>query len=247
MANESLRQQLAVLYQLQTHDRELLSFHEQLKAIPRHIQQLKANVTKFQTEITEKSEQLAEVEKMLRSKNAELEMNATQREKYKDEQRIVTSNEAYTALENQIEFLDDKDAETEEEILELMEKAELLKEELTELESELAREDEKTSEKTVQFQEEQQTLKARIAEKMEQRTQYLPKIDKKLATQYHRWIERQKTDFVAIGKNGTCGSCRLTIQPQSLKEAQKYEKLVYCSSCKRVLYVEPLSSDIPFP
>lgn len=247
MANESLRQQLALLYQLQEHDRELLSFHERFKAIPRHIQQLETDVTKFKADITAKSEELAEVEKTLRSKNAELEMNEVQKEKYKNEQRVVTSNEAYTALENQIEFLDQKDLETEEDILELMEKVDQLKEELTALETELTHEDEKTAEKTNQFKEEQKTLKARIDEKMEQRTQFLPKIDKKLAAQYHRWIERHKTDFVALGKNGTCGSCRLTIQPQSLKEAQKYEKLVYCSSCKRVLYVEPLSPDIPFP
>ncbi len=247
MANGSLRQQLSLLYQLQEHDRELLSLHQRFQTIPRHIKQLEDSVTKFKTDITAKSDELAEVEKSLRSKNAELEMNEVQREKYKTEQRTVTTNDQYTALENQIDYLDQKDLETEEEILELMEKSDQLKEELTGLETEVAHEDENTSKQKLEFLEEQKTLKERIDDKTKQRSEYLPKIDKELSKQYHNWINRRKTDFVSLGRNGTCGSCRLTIQPQNLKEAQKYEKLVFCTSCKRVLYVEPPSSDIPYP
>ena len=185
MANESLRQQLALLYELQEHDRELLSFHQRLQVIPQHIEQLEANVTKYKDSLTTKSDQLTEVEKLQRAKNGELEMNAVQREKYRNEQREVTSNEAYTALENQIEFLDQKDGETEEEILELMEKGDQLKAELTELEADVVREDEKTTEKTSEFRSEQKNLEAQINQKLKQRNTYLPKIDKKLSTQYH--------------------------------------------------------------
>ena len=247
MANGSLRQQLSLLHQLQEHDRELLSLHQRFQTIPRRIKQLEVSVTKFKTDITAKSDELAEVEKSLRSKNAELEMNEVQREKYKTEQRTVTTNEQYIALENQIDFLDQKDLDTEEEILELMEKSDQLKEELTGLETEVAHEDENTSKQKSDFLEEQKTLKALIDERTKQRSEYLPKIDKELSRQYHNWINRRKTDFVSLGRNGTCGSCRLTIQPQNLKEALKFEKLVFCTSCKRVLYVEPPSSDIPFP
>lgn len=247
MANGSLRQQLAWLYELQQHDRELLSYHKQLQTIPRQIAQLEASVTKYKAAIDAKNEELGEIEKNIRSLNATLEMNEVQREKYKGEQRVVSSNDAYNALENQIEFLDKKDGETEEEILELMEKVDQHKDELTQLEAKSASEDQKTADKTQEFREEQKTLRANIDQKMEKRKEYFPKIDKNLSKQYQRWMERKKTDFVALGKNGTCGSCRLTIQPQNLNEAQKYDKVVYCSNCKRVLYVDPESSDIPYP
>ncbi|RKU25945.1 hypothetical protein C6497_14255 [Candidatus Poribacteria bacterium] len=247
MANEHLRQQLANLYRLQEHDRELLSFHQRLIEIPRHIEKLELSVTKFKTDISTKTDELAEIEKSLQTMNVELETNGEQREKFRNEQREVTSNEAYAALENQIEFLDQKDAETEVQILELMEKVDLMKEELDKLNDEVASEDKIKSKKTAEFREEQKVLKADIDKRIKQRSQFLPKIDKTLGTQYQRWIEKNKGDFVALGKNGTCGSCRLTIQPQSLKEAQKYEKLVYCSNCKRVLYVEPLTTDEPYP
>lgn len=247
MSNETLRQQLALLYKLQENDRELLSIHKRFQAIPRHIKQLEVNVTQHNDNLTQKSDELAEIEKSLRSKNADLEMNEVQREKYKTEQREVTTNEAYSALEKQIEFLDDKDADTEIEILELLETADQLKEELKKLDSEVASENKKIKEQTNQFRKEQKDLKAIIDEKMDQRAKFLPKIDKQLGKLYSRWMERQKGDFIALSKNGTCGSCQLTIQPQNLKEAQKYEKLVYCASCKRVLYVEPLSPEIPYP
>ncbi len=247
MTNEYFRQQLALLYELQEHDRELLSFHKQLQAIPKQIAQLEADVTKYKTEITAKTEELSEIEKNLRSLNAKLEMNEVQKEKYRNEQRTVTTNREYAALENQIEFLNEQDGETEEEILELMEMVDQYQDELTALESKAASEDQKTAEKTKEYREEQKKLKANIDKKMEQRKEYFPKIEKNLSTQYQRWMEKRRSDFVALGRNGTCGSCRLTIQPQNLKEAQQYEKLVYCTSCKRLLYVEPESSDIPYP
>ena len=71
MANESLRQQLALLYELQEHDRELLSFHQRLQVIPQHIEQLEANVTKYKDSLTTKSDQLTEVEKLQRAKNGD--------------------------------------------------------------------------------------------------------------------------------------------------------------------------------
>ena len=56
MANGSLQQQLAVLYQLQEHDRELLSMHQRLKTLPRQVKQLEDSVTKFKTEMNEISD-----------------------------------------------------------------------------------------------------------------------------------------------------------------------------------------------
>ena len=257
MANEALQQQLALLYQLQEHDLGLLSIHEKLQAIPHQIAQLAAEVTQYEEDIAAKSAAIAETEKDQRAKNAELEMNAVQREKYQTEQRTVTSNEAYSALERQIEFLDNKDAEAEDAILVLMEKSDQLKEELAALEVEVNREKEKTAIETQQLQQELQTLGTEQAEKLKQRKAFLPKVDKKLRDEYHRWMKarftsqsntvRAKAGFVALGKNGICSSCRIAIQPQNLKEAQKYQKPVYCSSCKRLLYVEPATPDTSFP
>ena len=257
MANEALRQQLALLYQLQQRDAELLSIQQKLQTIPRQIEQLKAEVAKYEADIAAKSEELAAAEKVQRARNAEIEMNAVQREKYQNEQRTATSNPAYDALERQIEFLDEQDDEAEDAILMLMEESDRLKKELAELDVEVNREKEKTATETEQFQQELRSLETARAEKLKQRKAFLPKIDKARRDEYHRWVKAQlaseagtarvKSGFIALGKDGICGSCRIAIQPQTLKEAQKYEKQVYCSSCKRLLYVEPVTPDVPFP
>ena len=257
MANESLRQQLALLYQLQERDSELLSIQQKLQTIPHQIEQLEAGVAEYEADIAAKSEELAEVEKVQRTKNAEIEMNAVQREKYQNEQRTATSNEAYNALERQIEFLDEQDDAAEDAILVLMEESDRLKKELAELDVEVNQEKEKTEAETEQFRQELRTLETDREEKLKQRKAFLPKIDKVRRDEYHRWVKAQltsesgmkrlKSGFMALGKDGTCGSCRIAIQPQTLKEAQKYEKPVYCSSCKRLLYVEPATPDVPFP
>ena len=257
MANESLRQQLALLYQLQKRDSELLTIQQKLQDIPNQIEQQQAEVAKHEVDLAAKSAELAEVEKTQRTKNAEIEMNAVQREKYQDEQRTVTSNEAYTALERQIEFLDQQDEEAEDAILILMEESDELKQELGELEVLVNQEKEKTATETEQLRQELRTLETQKDEQLKQRKEFLPQIDKVRRDEYHRWMKAQlasqsgaaraKAGFIALGKNGTCSTCRIAIQPQTLKEAQKYEKPVYCSSCKRLLYVEPATPDGPFP
>ena len=257
MANESLRQQLALLYQLQKRDSELLTIQQKLQDIPNQIAQQQAEVAKHEVDLAAKSAELAEVEKTQRTKNAEIEMNAVQREKYQDEQRTVTSNEAYTALERQIEFLDQQDEEAEDTILILMEESDQLKQELGELEVLVNQEKEKTATETEQLRQELRALETQKDEQLKQRKEFLPKIDKVRRDEYHRWMKAQlasqsgaaraKAGFIALGKNGTCSSCRIAIQPQTLKEAQKYEKPVYCSSCKRLLYVEPATPDGRFP
>ena len=257
MANESLRQQLALLYQLQERDSALLTIQQKLQDIPNQIEQLQATVAKHEVDLAAKSAELAEAEKTQRTKNAEIETNAVQREKYQDEQRTVTSNEAYTALERQIEFLDQQDEEAEDTILLLMEESDQLKQELAELETLVNQEKAKTDAETEQLRQELRALETTRTEQLKQRKEFLPKINKVRRDEYHRWMKAQlasqsgaaraKAGFVALGKNGTCSSCRIAIQPQTLKEAQKYEKPVYCSSCKRLLYVEPATPDIPFP
>ncbi len=257
MANEPLQEQLSLLYQLQERDQELLSVQQKLQEIPNNIEQLEASVVQYEDDMAAKSSELAETETEQRSKNAELEMNAVQREKYRDEQRIVKTNEAYDALERQIEYLDEADGEAEDTILILMEKSDQLKEELAALEVDVNREKQKTASETAKLQQELKDLEKEKNEKLKRRKAFLPKIGKRLRDEYHRWMKAQfanqsgaartKTGFVALSKNGICTSCRIAIQPQTLKEAQKYEKQVYCSSCKRLLYVEPAIPDVPFP
>ncbi len=257
MANESLRQQLALLYQLQKRDSELLTIQQKLQDIPNQIEQQQAEVAKHEVDLAAKAAELAEVEKTQRTKNAEIEMNAVQREKYQDEQRTVTSNEAYTALERQIEFLDQQDEAAEDTILILMEESDQLKQELGELEALVNQEKEKTATETEQLRQELRALETQKDEQLKQRKEFLPQIDKVRRDEYHRWMKAQlasqsgaaraKVGFIALGKNGICSSCRIAIQPQTLKEAQKYEKPVYCSSCKRLLYVEPATPDGTFP
>ncbi len=247
MENSSLRQQLALLYELQERDQVLLSIHERLQDIPRYIKELEAGVVKYKKDIETVTAALAECEKLQRSKSAEIEMSAVQREKYRTEQREVTSNEAYTALENQIDFLDEKEAEAEDYILVSMEESDRLKTELEKLEAEAAKVDTANAEKKAVLEEEYKTIEAEMADKLDARKAFLSQIYQPIRAQYHRWIKRQETDFVALSRKGVCGSCRIKIQPQTLKEAQKYEKFVHCSSCRKVLYVQPLSPDIPFP
>ena len=257
MANTFSREQLVLLYQLQTRDQKLLAIYQKIQDIPRAIAQLESEVVKSEEDRAVKSEELAGVEREQRAKNAELEMNAVQREEYKEKQRGITSNEAYTALERQLEFLDLADGEAEDAILELMVKSDKLKAELADLEADVDRERAKLTAEATELEQQLKDLEAERATQLKQRKEFLPEIEEDLRKEYQRWMKAKsanlsgaalaKAGFVALSRDGICESCRLAIQPQTLKEAREFKKKVYCSSCKRLLYVEPTTPDTAFP
>ena len=239
MPNSGLQDQLGLLYQLQQIELTILSLHQHRQAIPLKIAKLEEEFQVHQGALDAKKEALAETERELRSKNAELTDQQEQRKKYETQLRIVKTNKEYQALDKEISFQQEKEAEVEDAILGIMLDIDRFQEELRQGQVSFDAEKEKVRIQKAKYAQEERDLAAAVAAQQKERKRFSPSVGKDLMNSYQAWVKRRKTAFVSIVANNACGGCRIAIPPQALKESRKFEKIVQCSSCKRILFPLP--------
>ena len=237
MLNLDLQEQLRLLYKLQQIDMEILAFHQKLKSVPPKIQELEESLHVHREKLQKKQGQLAEAETEQRSGTGELEMKQARRGRYQAQLRDVKTNKEYQALDKEISFLEMEEAEMEDEILSVMLRIDQLKEELVQQQKAFDAERVKNNKQKAQYDQEAEVLKAEIAAWQGKRREFLPKIDQSLMGQYQERFQRQRSGLVSLVVDNACGSCHLTIPPQTIQEARKYEQFIRCGSCKRILYI----------
>lgn len=246
MSNLDLQEQLRLLYEFQQIDATILTLDNKLKSVPRKIKKAEAQLQLHQQKLQEKQAQLADVEKLQRSKTAELEMEGEQRSKYQAQLRGVKSNKEYQALDKEISFIEVKEAEIEDEILSAMLRIDQLNEELAQRQKDFAAEQEKHNAQKAEHEQEAKDLEAEIVKWQTKQQDFAHQIDSGLRDQYQARFKRYRKGLVSLVVENACGNCHLTIPPQTLQEARKYEQLIHCGSCRLVLYIpSPSPDDVP--
>ena len=243
MLNFNLQEQLPLLFELQQTDTEILAVQDKLKSVPNKIKRLEESIHKYQQKLEEKQNQLADAEKEQRSKAGALEMQQEQRRKSQARLREVKTNKEYQAVDQEISFLMGKEAEIEDQILEIMLLIDQLKEELIQQQKVFDGEQAKNNEQRAEYEKETNALKSQIADFQEKRLNFQPKIHPDLINRYQEWFKRQGTGLISLVVDNACGSCHLRIPPQTLQQARKNEQIIRCGSCQRILYIPPSLPD----
>ena len=248
MPNLEFQEQLKLLHEFQQIDAEILRLDNRLKSVPLKIKKADAQFQIHQQKLEEKQAQLADTEKLQRTKTAELEMEGEQRNKYQSQLREVKTNKEYEALDKEISFIQEKEAEIEDEILTAMERIDQLNEELAQQQKNFEAEQEKLEAQKTEYAREAEDLKAEIVKWQGKQQSFSDQIDSGLINQYQAQFKRHRRGLVSLVVENACGNCHLTIPPQTLQETRKYEKPIHCGSCRLILYIpspSPSPDDAP--
>ena len=57
-----------------------------------------------------------------------------------------------------------------------------------------------------------------------------------------RLIEKKQGLAVALVVGGSCSACHVRIRPAAMQILKNAREIVYCDTCKRILYYDPQSS-----
>ena len=230
MPDLDLKEQLALLYELQQFDLKTLLLHEQRQSVPLKITKLEESFQIHQQTLESKKETLAQAEKDLRSKNAELEGQQEQRQKYQTQLRKVETNKEYQALDKEIGFLQEKGSEIEDAILGVMLQIDQCQAELQQQRHVFDAEKDKNRAQKAEYEQEAEDLIATVAAHQEQRKRFSPEIGKDLMNGYQAWGKRNKTAFVSVVSDSACGSCRIAIPPPDVERSAQVR--TDCSLCQ---------------
>jgi uncharacterized protein len=229
--------QLQTLIELQGFDARIATLETEAAKLPKQIEVLQAALAEAKKTAETVKTKVDAAKKALRAKEKDLEVTAGKRTKAEARLYEVKTNKEYSAALLEIEEIKQQKAQTEEEILGLMEMQERLGVETREADTryksreEQARQDEGVLlKKLAAVQQELEVVRA-------ERSSRARELPKGLLVDYDRILKARAGVAVAnVSSAAICGGCRVTIRPQAIQELRTATELMRCESCGRFLY-----------
>ena len=229
--------ELGTLVHLQEFDTRIAGLEAEAARLPKEIAAIEAALAEAKKTVETVKARLDTTRKELRAKEKDLDDIGVKRSKSEGRLYEVKTNTEYSAVLAEIENIKRVKAETEEEILGLMERVEGLATDLREAESRLkAREDQGRRDETVVRQKlaavEQQLTGVRA-----ERATLAREVPRNVLSDYERILKaRGGLAMAGVTSAQICGGCRVAIRPQAIQELRTGEVLLHCESCGRFLY-----------
>ncbi len=235
---EVLRDDIRFLSELQELDNVIQKLETDKSTTPARIIELREKISKDKSEEAEIEKELESLQKERRQKERELDEKTETLNKYRDQKNQVKTNEAYSALLNEIGDVEKDKSELEGDILTFMERADELsglmggkRDDITKCGEELADMEEENRKRV-------ERLEGELSEYTDERSSKASRVDAALLSRYEK-IKRAKDGlaFVSV-KSNTCQGCFMELPPQVVSELMKRDKIVTCERCSRLLYWE---------
>jgi len=233
---------LEQLYRLQTrirfvHDREKRrdSVPPDLVEVDREYKEKVAAVAALKSRLTE-----AELEK--RKAEGELADHKEKLKKYQAQLRNVQSSREYSAALNEIDGVEKAIRSTEDRFLELEEEIEKARADLDAREKTLPAETEQHEERLKDWRAEQRGINEELASAREEIARLEAGIPPRDRAEFHRLVDKKHGLAVVLVQGSSCSACHVKVRPAAMQILKQGREVIYCDSCKRILYYEPASS-----
>ena len=182
----------------------------------------------------------AELEK--RRAEAELGDLREKLKKYQTQLRSVQSSREYSAALNEIDGVEKSIRTTEDRYLELEGEIETARADLGTREESLPSETEQHEEKLKDWRAEQKTINEELVSAKDEIAKLEAGIPPRDRAEFQRLIDKKHGLAVALAVGGSCSACHVKIRPAAMQILKQGREIIYCDSCKRILYYEPQSS-----
>ena len=233
---------LGQLYRLQTqirfvHDREKRrdTVPPDLLEVDREYQEKVQAVAALKARLTE-----AELEK--RKAEGELADHKEKLKKYQAQLRNVQSSREYSAALNEIDGVEKAIRSTEDRFLELEEEIEKARADLDEREKTLPAETEQHEERLKDWRAEQRAINEELASAREEIARLEAEIPPRDRAEFHRLVDKKRGLALVLVQGSSCSACHVKVRPAAMQILKQGHEVIYCDSCKRILYYEPQSS-----
>ena len=227
---------LADLLDLQTVDSEIDRLINDRETVPALAEYKKAHAEtqRLVDDRTEIADQLRQAELALDKTSGELDL--AEAKLAAEQNRLyaggISARDA-DYLRREVEMLDRKKSEMEDEVLELMERRETLESRHAELESAVAAAEGEKAVYETAITDAWRGIDAQLARKETRKADIVPLIPDDLLDLYER-LRDQKDDGVAVGRlaEGICGACHLRLTAAEQLEATRREppRCIHCSA-----------------
>jgi predicted nucleic acid-binding Zn-ribbon protein len=224
------------LVAVQEQDAILDGLQKEMDRVPREIAALQAGLESAKAKLSEAKAQIIGCEKKKKEKELELAAKEEAIRKHTMELNQVKTNDAFKALQHEIEQAKVSGSQIETEILETMEGIDSGRRDEKAAAAELKAAEDKAKGEVGVLEGELAALKSKHDAQKAVRDEAASSVPPEMMKVYNHARMRGKLDAIVPIDGGNCSACRINLAPQVVVEATKAKGLVVCESCQRILY-----------
>ena len=240
------------LLALQSVDIRLTEVNARLAKFPKKLAEIDARVAAAKAELnTSKDAKLATI-KDRKKYELDVEQWKDKVQKYRDQTSQIKTNEAYRALQHEVQMAEDEIAKAEDRLLEQMVAGEEYDRRIKASEISLKEVEDVARVERSKIEAERAVAEKDLAELKAERATAVTGISENLLDHYDRIVKKHNGIALAEVREEKCGACGMRVRPHVIQEmrgvggAGGEDELFHCETCTRILYyIEPSASAAP--
>ena len=242
---------LQTLLDLQGVDIRLLEVRARLATLPKKTAEIDARVAAAKAAVEQsKASQLSNI-KDRKKYELDVEQWKERVRKYRDQTSQVKTNEAYKALQHEVEMAEAEISKSEDRLLEQMVNAEEYDKRVKASEKDLKEVEDAARGQRAKIEAEKAAAEKDIAALEAERARAVAEIPENLLDHYDRIVRKHGGVALAEVRNEKCGACGMIVRPHVIQEMRRVQgendqDLFHCETCTRILYyIEPSDTGAP--
>ncbi|MGO8702271.1 MAG: zinc ribbon domain-containing protein [Candidatus Brocadiia bacterium] len=232
-----MREEIKMLIQLQELDATVQRLKQTKDKLAMEAAEAdRASAAEKQT-LTDKSSEAKSFRMALDKRELDLKEVEGRIKKLEVQLNTVKSNKEYAAFQHEILGLKADKSRIEDEILKMFEQSEQQQKEIKQLAAKAADASAAMSERRKAIQAALQDADARVERVQKERAELSAKIPPAFRNPYERLLTRADGRAMAACRNYVCSGCRMSLTANTVSLLMGGDKLIYCQSCGRILYL----------
>ncbi|MBI4903523.1 MAG: hypothetical protein HY820_07810 [Acidobacteria bacterium] len=231
---------LSLVLRIQSLDLRTAELEREIAALPKRIQEIEKQLDSHKRRLEMDRAALAGNQKERKRLDGEVQIQQQKISKLKDQMTGAKTNEQYRAFQHEIEFCEKEIRKYEDRILELMTESEKLADNVKTAEAALAVEAKQVDAEKQAAREKTASTQKALADMRAERQEKAGVARKDLLANYERIRKNRRGVAVAEAVDGRCNACNMILRPQVMQDLRTSDEgLLFCESCKRILYYNP--------
>ena len=231
--------------QVQSVDLRLNDVRARLATFPKKLAELDARIAAAHGEVDRsKAAQLA-TSKDRKKYELDVEQWKEKVRKYKDQTSQIKTNEAYKALQHEVQMAEAEIAKAEDRLLEQMVASEEYDRRIKASEKALKEVEEIVRDERAKVEAEKAASEKEFAELNAERERLAAEIPEDMRDHYERIAKKHNGVSLAEVRDEKCTACGMRVRPHVFQEMRRAnsEQMFHCETCTRILYyVEPAAA-----
>ena len=224
------------LLKLQEIELKMASIQVFIDSHPGQLKQLDSRITAFEDNISEVKSRLSELQQSYRSHESDAQTYQAQIEKSREKLKLVKTNKEYQSSLKEIEEIEELQSKIEDKMIQCLEDTDAVEAALAGKKEELKRFSQQVNTQKEEIQRESAEKEAQLSELDMERKKILQLVAPELLNKYNAVKNNAGGIGVAVVKNSVCQGCNVNIPPQMFNELLKFDKLLVCPFCQRIIY-----------